>query len=449
MDMDKDLAAKPGDGYGTEEDWVAPFRRALELHGRAADKHKWHIAWARKFAKRMGAGGVRGATREDVDAFLAMLSTSSGIAPWQTDQAAASLRILIGSVFGQEWARVVRAPLPPPPRDIPVPDGDDPVGRLRYSLRCRNYSMRTEKSYAFWVERFRAFCREGGVDMEADAVRAFLERLVISSDVSAATQAQALNALSFFFQAVLQRPFGNLGEFRKSRRPKKLPVVLSREEVRRLLDALDVAHRLPAALLYRSGLRLLEALELRVKDIDFDRRQIQVHDGKGRKDRITVLPDRWRDRLAAHISAVRKTYEGDLAAGYAGATFGPGLERKYPNAPRAWSRQPGGRDATISTRPRSSARSRRRPSVSGSPSRWAATRSATASPHTCWSRERTSAPCRSCWATATSRRRWSTPTSSTARGFRFEAPRMRRRRKPGGVRVIVSSSSYPGGGHAF
>jgi len=339
LDTDKDLAGTPADEYGAEEEWVSPFRRALNLHGRPAVKHKWHIAWARKFARRMGAKGVRGAAREDVDVFLAMLSTSPGIAPWQTDQAADSLRILIGSVFGQEWARSLRPPPPPPPKDVPVPAGDDPLERLRYAIRCRNYSARTEKSYAIWVDRFLAFCREGGVDAGADAVRAFLERLVVSDDVSAATQAQALNALAFFFKTVLQRPFGDLGEFRKSRRPKKLPVVLSREEVRRLLEALEEAHRLPAALLYGSGLRLLEALELRVKDIDFDRRQIQVHDGKGRKDRITVLPDRWRDRLAAHVTAVRKIYEADQAAGYAGSTFPAGLERKYPNAPREWAWQ--------------------------------------------------------------------------------------------------------------
>jgi integron integrase len=279
---------------------------------------------------------LREVTRKDVEDFLFTLSTSPDIAPWQTDQAADSLRILVGSVFGQDWARSVRAPAPPPPPDIPVPAGDDPTDRLRYAIRCRNYSVRTEKSYTFWVERFLSFCGEGGVEPGTDAVRAFLERLVVSENLSASTQSQALNALMFHFKNVLGLSFGDLGDFRKSRRPKKLPVVLSREEVRRLLDSLDEPHRLPAALLYGSGLRLLEALQLRVKDIDFDRRQIQVHDGKGQKDRVTVLPDRWRERLAAHLVRVKKMYGGDIAAGYAGSTFGPGLERKYPNAPREW-----------------------------------------------------------------------------------------------------------------
>jgi len=153
------------------------------------------------------------------------------------------------------------------------------------------------------------------------------------------TQSQALNALTFHFKNVLAEPFGDLGDFRKSKRPKKLPVVLSREEVRRLLDTLDRAHQLPETLLYGAGLRLLEALQLRVKDIDFDRRQIQVHDGKGQKDRVTVLPDRWRDRLSVHLVEVKKIYEDDLAAGYVGSTFPPALERKYPHAPREWAWQ--------------------------------------------------------------------------------------------------------------
>ena len=322
-----------------EEDWKGPFRRALEMHGRPADKHKWYIIWVRKLEKSMKGKSLRQVDRKDIEDFLATLSNSPSIAPWQVDQAADSLSILIGSIFGQEWVYSVRSPAPPPPPYIPVPVGDDSIDRLRYTIRCRNYSVRTEKSYAFWVSRFLSFCRDCVVEPGTNAVRAFLERLVISGNMSASTQSQALNALAFHFKNVLGEPLGDLGDFRKSKRPKKLPIVLSREEVRRLLDALDRTHQLPAALLYGAGLRLLEVLQLRVKDIDFDRRQIQVHDGKGQKDRMTVLPDHWRDRLTVHLVEVKKIYEGDLTAGYAGSTFGPGLERKYPNAPREWAWQ--------------------------------------------------------------------------------------------------------------
>jgi len=189
-----------------DEDWVEPFQRALELHGRAGDKHKWYIIWARKLAVWLKGRSLRQVTRKDVEDFLATLSTSPGIAPWQVDQAADSLRILIGSVFGQEWALSVRAPAPPPPPDIPVPVGNDPMDRLKYAIRCRNDSARTEKSYAFWVSRFLSFCRECDVEPGTDAVRAFLERLVITDHMSVSTQSQELNALTFTLKMSLPSP---------------------------------------------------------------------------------------------------------------------------------------------------------------------------------------------------------------------------------------------------
>lgn len=143
-----------------------------------------------------------------------------------------------------------------------------------------------------------------------------------------------MNALVFYFKHVVGKPFGELGEFQRSKRPRKLPVVLSRLDVRRLLDAVEDAYRLHAALLYGGGLRLMEVLRLRVKDVDLERCQICVRDGKGQKDRMTVLPERWRDRLVHHLAAVRKIHNRDLELGFAGTTFWPALERKYPNVPR-------------------------------------------------------------------------------------------------------------------
>jgi len=321
------------------EPWAAPFRKAISLRGRPESRLKWYLIWARQFAACLSGRQLHLATREDAEGFLSTLSSSPGIGAWQVEQAADALTILLGSVFGQEWARMIRIPAPPPPPDVPLPEGDDPVERLRYSIRCRRYSIRTEESYVFWVNRFLAFCRDGGVGQDADAVRAFLERLVIVEQMSASTQGQALNALVFFFKHVVGTQFGDLGEFQRSKRPRKLPVVLGREEVRRLLDAVETEYRLPVALLYGGGLRLMEALRLRVKDIDLDRRRIEVRDGKGQKDRVTVLPKWWRERLAAHLIEVRKLHSRDLELGYAGTTFWPALERKYPGAPREWAWQ--------------------------------------------------------------------------------------------------------------
>lgn len=332
-DFDEDDRGAP------PESWAAPFRKAFSLRGRPESRLKWYFIWARRFAAYLSGRSVHLASREDAEGFLSMLASSPGIAPWQVEQATDALTILLGSVFGQAWAWTIRIPAPPPPPDVPLPIGDDPVERLRYAIRCRRYSVRTEDSYVFWVNRFLAFCRDGGIEQDADAVRAFLERLVIAEQMSSSSQSQALNALVFHFKHVVGSPFGNLGEFRRSKRPRKLPVVLSREEVRRLLDTVDTQYRLPAALLYGGGLRLMEALRLRVKDIDLDRRQISVRDGKGQKDRVTVLPERWRERLAAHLVEVRKIHGRDLELGYAGTTFWPALERKYPGAPREWAWQ--------------------------------------------------------------------------------------------------------------
>jgi integron integrase len=321
------------------ESWTAPFRKALCLRGRPESRLKWYFIWARRFAAYLSGRPLHLATREDAEGFLSTLSSSPGIGAWQVEQAADALTILLGSVFGQEWARTIRIPDPPPPPDVPLPKGDEPDEHLRYAIRCRRYSTRTEESYVFWVNRFLAFCRDGGVERDTNAVRAFLERLVIAEQMSASTQGLALNALVFFFKHVVGSPFGDLGEFQRSKRPRKLPVVLGREEVRRLLDAVEATYRLPAALLYGGGLRLMEALRLRVKDIDLDRRQISVRDGKGQKDRMTVLPQRWRERLATHLVEVRKLHSRDLELGYAGTTFWPALERKYPGAPREWAWQ--------------------------------------------------------------------------------------------------------------
>ena len=218
-DFDEDHRGAP------PESWAAPFRNAFSLRGRPESRLKWYFIWARRFAAYLSGRSLHLATREDAEGFLSILASSPGIAPWQVEQATDALTILLGSVFGQAWAWTIRIPAPPPPPDVPLPKGDDPVDQLRYAIRCRRYSVRTEDSYVFWVNRFLAFCRDGGIEQDADAVRAFLERLVIAEQMSSSTQSQALNALVFHFKHVVGSPFGDLGEFQRSKRPRKLPVV--------------------------------------------------------------------------------------------------------------------------------------------------------------------------------------------------------------------------------
>jgi integron integrase len=155
---------------------------------------------------------------------------------------------------------------------------------------------------------------------------------VESRDVSASTQKQALNALVFLYHQVLKLPLGELAEFARSKRPKHLPTVLSGQEVGRLLGVLDGTVGLMAGLLYGSGMRLLECLRLRVQDIDFDLGQIMVRDGKGQKDRVTILPETSRAPLREHLERVGKLHEETLAKGFGEVYMPPALGRKYPNA---------------------------------------------------------------------------------------------------------------------
>jgi integrase len=176
------------------------------------------LIWARRFAACLSGSSLHLATRNDAEGFLTTLASSPGISAWQVEQATDALTILLGSVFGQEWARTIRIPAAPPPPDVPLPEGDAPAELLRYAIRCRRYSVRTEEAYVFWVNRFFAFCRDGGIGQDADSVRAFLERLVTAEQMSASTQGQALNALVFYFKHVVGTPFGDLGEFQRSKR---------------------------------------------------------------------------------------------------------------------------------------------------------------------------------------------------------------------------------------
>jgi integron integrase len=209
------------------------------------------------------------------------------------------------------------------------------LDRVRRELRLRHYSRRTETAYVHWIVRFIRF---HGIrhpqEMGAAEVSAFLSHLAVEGAVAASTQNQALNALVFLYARVLDRPLAELGGIVRARKPRRLPVVLSPAEVSRLLDRLSGSPRLVASLLYGSGLRLLEALQLRVKDIDLARSEVLVREGKGRRDRVTVLPGKIVPALRSHIERVRALHARDLAQGFGEAPLPGALARKYPNAPR-------------------------------------------------------------------------------------------------------------------
>ena len=192
------------------------------------------------------------------------------------------------------------------------------LDRVRTALRTRHYSVRTEKAYVGWIRRFILFHGKRHPDVMAEAeIAAFLSSLAGPGQVSASTQNQALAALLFLYHVVLGRSLAWLGDLVHAQRPVLLPVVLTRDEARLLLANLRGDVRVVGGLLYGGGLRLLEALQLRIKDVDLERREIIVRDGKGRKDRRTVVPDVLVVPLREHLTVVRARHDADLAAGAA------------------------------------------------------------------------------------------------------------------------------------
>jgi integron integrase len=210
---------------------------------------------------------------------------------------------------------------------------------LRHRLRLKNYAFRTEESYVGWVKRFIFFHHlRHPKELAASDIEAFLTHLAIEGHVAASTQNQALSALLFLYREVLNQDPGPLNAVR-AKKPRRLPTVLTRDETTRLLSLLTGIHQLAARLLYGSGLRLMEAIRLRVKDVDFEMRQILVRDGKGARDRVTVLPASLMSPLQEHLLRVRQRHQFDLAAGLGFVYLPTALDRKYPNASREWAWQ--------------------------------------------------------------------------------------------------------------
>lgn len=204
---------------------------------------------------------------------------------------------------------------------------------LRARLRFKHYSLRTERTYVEWVRRFVHFHQlRHPREMGAAEVTAFLTYLAVAGQVSASTQNQALSALLFLYREVLEIQLPWLDELVRAKRPARLPVVLTQCEVAQVLAQMEGVHALQLRLLYGTGMRLMECLRLRVKDVEFERLEIVVRDGKGAKDRVTMLPESVVADLQAHLQRRRLIHEADVAAGMADVYLPDALARKYPNA---------------------------------------------------------------------------------------------------------------------
>ena len=318
----------------------------------------WYLRWARRFAVSIKGKPIRSRSSEDVNNFLNSLKGQDGVEPWQIKQAKDALVVLYRDFLKIDLRR----------QDLGVSGFKDAVlqgqklkelygdlfQKLRTELRVRHYSLRTEHAYESWVRRFLSF--HEGEPMEnlgSSKIKAYLDYLAETREVSASTQNQALNVIVFLYEQVLKGDPGEFADFVRAKRPRRLPVVLTREEVEMLLDELSGVKQLMAGLLYGSGLRLMECLRLRVQDIDFKMHQIMVRDGKGQKDRVTILPERYKKSLQGQLKYARSLYSQDMSEGTAGVYIWPALARKYPTASKEWKWQYVFPSSRLSVDPRS------------------------------------------------------------------------------------------------
>lgn len=342
------------------------YEKCLTLEGIPSNQHSYYVVRANQFIKA-GSGFYPGNLRvEDIGKILEKLGRDGKLADWQFAQLVDAVRILLSKYMTSsasanvDWsywkasARSVSGGHATTARDhspeelayLKIGKGTGVLAdtrkqhhklivRLVTEIRARGYAYRTEEAYEQWAVRYIIFCKGASpAETGADHVVKFLNDLVVSGNVSASTQNQALNALIFLYKQVLRAPLGQLENIARSKRKKTVPVVMSRSEVKCLLEELEGWQRDVGSLLYGTGMRVMEALTLRIKDVDFQYERIHVCQAKGKKDRFVPLPKSLQSGLLEQIEKVALLHTRDLEAGYGETLIPEALARKYPNAPK-------------------------------------------------------------------------------------------------------------------
>ncbi|CAK0771838.1 integrase/recombinase XerD [Gammaproteobacteria bacterium] len=343
------------------------YSELLNNHGVNQAAAQWYVSQSEAYIQAASGRRLLEHQPEDVAKYLSELGRIGGMNEGQFRQAVDAIQKLF-ELIGVPWLREVdwhywresAQPLSPnhptiarsvnpqassspisPLSNTKKEVEEDPlttiIERLIAVIRQRGYSIRTEEAYRSWTVRYLAFI--GNRDPRtagATEVVSFIETLVSKGNVAASTQNQALNALDFLYGQVLAQPLNDMGTFQRAKRSRRLPVVLTRLEVAQLLAQLDGIYYLMASLLYGTGMRLMECLRLRVKDLDFHYRQILIREGKGQKDRVVPFPEKLGEALRIHLERVKVLHEQDLQSGYGEAYLPFALAEKYPNAPKEW-----------------------------------------------------------------------------------------------------------------
>jgi integron integrase len=328
-------------------DFLDRYRQWLLQKGLAEQQAHWWTVWVQRFRLFRQQTSPPKPFPEALTAFLDHQRREFQAKPWQIDHARKAILELALWWRTYKTSGASTSLLPPmthavrPPAKPPLSqEAASVLRRVRTELRLRHYSLRTEKTYLAWIERYLRFLGNAGAPTDPTGdFRRYLEHLATKCRVAAGTQNQAFNALLFLNREVLKVDLEDLGGITRARYHRRLPTVLSRAELARLFGTLEDPYRLMAQLLYGTGMRLMECCTLRVKDVDFTRRLIVVREGKGNKDRVVPLPDCLRERVQAQLVEARKLHQADLQQGN-GRTSLPGLlHRKYPNADREWAWQ--------------------------------------------------------------------------------------------------------------
>lgn len=303
----------------------------------------YYVNWCQQFVRFLGSLPLTACQPQHVSAFLDNLRNDKTTKNWRYSQARTALWHLFRDHLQISWA-VGKATT----RSLPPAEGNpstknlssahqETLNNLRSTLIGRQYAKRTISAYLDWASRFlHHYPHRKIADLDATSVKTYLSFLAEEHNVAVNTQKQALNALLFLFQEAEDRPLGDFSDFARAKKPIKVPVVLSREEVSALLRELQPPFSLLANLLYGSGMRLMEVIRLRIKDVDFAQGQILVRDGKGRKDRLTMLPEVCREPLKTQIAAARLIHVDDLNRNYGEVWLPAALSKKYPAAGRDW-----------------------------------------------------------------------------------------------------------------
>lgn len=334
----------------------------LDNQGVKPEARRWYVRRAEQYIAHYPNKKLADHSKKDIDNYLAMLGRQNRLKDWQFQQAVDAIKTLFTKLVAPEWSQqvdwnhwfnaaqdlsddhptIARNNSPNPVEYILNKDGDNIVKKIAQShpellekmfavLRQRDYSIRTEQTYIHWTCRFLAYF-EGTETWTPNDIVTYLEYLAIKRQVSPSTQNQALNAIVFFFKNILEQEIGNIEHFVRAKRPQRLPVVLTRDEVQKIIKSLSGRNALMVGLLYGCGLRLMECITLRVMNIDFGYSQITIVDSKGKKSRVVPLPRGLESALSDQISERAATHKKDLESGFGEVYLPYALERKLTSA---------------------------------------------------------------------------------------------------------------------